>query len=77
MGDSYDNAMAEALNGTYKTELVKLHGPWRTRADLVTATINWINWYNATRLHTELGDVPPAEHEADHYRHADAATPAA
>jgi putative transposase len=76
-GDSYHNAMAEALNGTYKTELVKLHGPWRTRAALETATINWISWYNATRLHTELGDVPPAEHEAAHYRHANAAAPAA
>jgi putative transposase len=42
VGDSYDNAMAEALNGTFKAELVKLHGPWRTRAELETAIINWI-----------------------------------
>jgi putative transposase len=68
-GDSYDNAMAEALNGTYKSELVKLHGPWRTRSQLELATIEWIDWYNATRLHGEIGDIPPAEHEANWYRH--------
>ncbi len=67
-GDSYDNAMAEALNGTYKTELVKLHGPWRTRAALELATIEWIDWYNERRLHGEIGDIPPAEHEANWYR---------
>jgi putative transposase len=64
VADSYDNAMAEALNGTYKAELVKLHGPWRTRAELETATIDWIYWYNDTRLHGEIGDMPPAELEA-------------
>jgi putative transposase len=63
VGDSYDNAMAEALNGTFKAELVKLHGPWRTRNELETAIINWIYWYNETRLHREIGDIPPAEHE--------------
>ena len=67
VADSYDNAMAEALNGTYKSELVKLHGPWRTRADLETATINWIYWYNETRLHGQIGDIPPAELEAMWY----------
>jgi putative transposase len=67
-GDSYVNAMAEALNGTYKTELVKLHGPWRTRAQLEYATIEWIDWYNQTRLHSEIGDIPPVEHEAIWYR---------
>jgi putative transposase len=68
VGDSYDNAMAESLNGTYKAELVHLHGPWRTRRTLETATINWIYWYNETRLHSELGDMPPAEHEYRHYQ---------
>jgi putative transposase len=62
-GDSYDNAMAEALNGTFKAELVKRHGPWRSRAELETAIINWIYWYNETRLHGEIGDMPPAEYE--------------
>ena len=44
IGDSYDNAMAEALNGTFKAELVKLHGPWRTRRQLEIAIIEWIDW---------------------------------
>lgn len=64
-GDSYDNAMAEALNGTYKSELIKLHGPWRTRSAAEQATIDWIAWYNDTRLHGEIGHVPPAEYEAN------------
>ena len=51
VADAYDNAMAESLNGTYKTELVKAHGPWRSRAQLEVATVEWIDWYNAARLH--------------------------
>ena len=77
VGDSYDNAMAEALNGTFKAELVKLHGPWKTRAQLEFAIICWVDWYNETRLHGEIGDVPPAEYEADWYRHHNAGTQAA
>lgn len=50
VGDSYDNAMAEALNGTFKAELIKLHGPWRTRHQLEIAIIEWIDWYNGARL---------------------------
>ena len=69
VGDSYDNAMAEALNGTFKAELVTLHGPWRTCQQLEIAIIEWIDWYNATRLHGEIGGIPPFEHEADWYRH--------
>jgi transposase InsO family protein len=76
VGDSYDNAMAEALNGTYKAELVKLHGPWRTRAALETATINWIYWYNDTRLHGEIGDIPPAEYESNWYNNQRTGQPA-
>lgn len=75
-GDSYDNAMIESLNGTFKAELIKLHGPWRTRDATEIAIIEWIDWYNAVRLHGEIGDVPPAEHEADWYRHNPAASAA-
>jgi len=67
-GDSYDNAMAESLNGSYKAELYKLHGPWRTRNRLEIKTIEWIEWYNQRRLHTEIGLIPPAEYEADWYQ---------
>lgn len=63
-GDAYDNAMAESLNGTFKWELVKQRR-WKTRAELEIATVEWINWYNHTRLHGEIGDVSPAEFEAD------------
>jgi putative transposase len=69
VGDSYDNAMAESLNGTFKAELVRLHGPWRTRAQLEFAIIEWIDWYNERRLHGEIGDIPPVEHETHWYRH--------
>lgn len=73
VGDSYDNAMAEALNGTYKAELVRRHGPWRTRTAAEFATIEWIDWYNTARLHTEIGDIPPLEHEAQwHQAHTPA-----
>lgn len=64
VGDSYDNAMAEALNGTYKAELIRRAGPWRSRAQAEFATIEWIDWYNTARLHGEIGHVPPTEHEA-------------
>ena len=68
VGDSYDNAMAEALNGTFKAELVTLHGPWRTRRQLEMAIVEWIDWYNHSRLHGELDHIPPAEHEHHWYR---------
>ena len=76
VGDSYDNAMAEALNGTFKAELVTLHGPWRTRRDLELAVVEWIDWYNHRRLHSEIGDVPPAEHETLWYLQQDLAVQA-
>lgn len=77
VGDSYDNAMAEALNGTFKTELVHLHGPWRSRAQLERAIVDWIDWYNTTRLHGEIGDMPPVEHEVAWYRRQNAEVNAA
>ena len=60
--------MIESLNGTFKAELIKLHGPWRARDAAEIAIIEWIDWYSAVRLHGEIGDVPPAEHEAHWYR---------
>jgi len=65
-GDSYDNAIAEALNSLYKAELVRNKGPWRGLDDLEIATVEYIDWYNNRRLHGELGHVPPAEYEALH-----------
>jgi len=69
VGDSFDNALAETVNGLYKTELIygPDQGPWRSIADVELATLGWVHWYNTERLHGYLDDVPPAEYEADHY----------
>ncbi|WP_336630043.1 MULTISPECIES: IS3 family transposase [unclassified Microbacterium] len=70
VGDSYDNALAETVNGYYKTELVRgpaRSGPWRTVEDLELATLGWVHWHNTQRLHGYLGDVPPAEFEQAFY----------
>jgi transposase InsO family protein len=67
-GDSYDNALAETVNGLYKTELIYRRGPWRTRGQVELATAAWVDWWNHHRLHRAVGDVPPAEYEADYHR---------
>jgi putative transposase len=67
-GDRYDNAMAETINGLHKTELVRNRGPWRGLEDLEHATLEWVDWFNHRRLFGELGHVPPAEFETNHYR---------
>jgi putative transposase len=76
-GDSYDNALAETVNGLYKAELIRRRGPWRTVDHLEIETAKWVDWWNTRRLHSACGDVPPAEFEADYYRAKDAAIPAA
>jgi putative transposase len=68
VGDAYDNALAESTIGLFKAELIRRGGPWRTLDDVEIATLEWVDWFNNPRLHTELGDIPPAEHEANHYR---------
>ena len=71
VGDSYDNALAETVNGYYKAELVRGPAqrgrPWKTVDDLELATLGWVFWHNTTRLHGYLGDVPPAEFETAFY----------
>jgi putative transposase len=66
VGDSYDNALAEAVNALYKTELIRgpAQGPWRTVEDVELATLGWVHWFNNERLHGYLNDVPPSEFEA-------------
>ena len=68
-GDSYDNALAETIIGLYKTELVRNRGPWHGLDDLEYATLEWVDWFNHRRLFEAHGQIPPAEHEAIHYRH--------
>jgi len=69
VGDIFDNALAEATNGLYKAELIRGpdQGPWRTVDDVELATLGWVHWFNTTRLHGYLNDVPPAEFEATFY----------
>jgi len=62
-----DNALMESTIGLFKTELIKKDGPWRSLADVELATAGYIDWYNTRRLHTAIGGIPPAEHEAAYY----------
>lgn len=70
-GDSYDNALAESVNSLYKKELVRKKGPWRSLDQLELETARWVDWYNNRRLHTSIGDVPPAEFEESYYKKLD------
>ena len=74
-GDSYDNALAEAFNSLFKAELVRNKGPWKGIDDLEIAVAEYIDWFNHRRLHGEIGLIPPAEYEDNHYRHNPAPTP--
>jgi putative transposase len=65
-GDSFDNALAETVNGLYKAELIRRRAPWRTVAEVAVATAGWVAWWNGQRLHGALGYLPPAEYEAAH-----------
>ena len=68
VADSYDNALAEAVNALYKTELIKRQGPWRNAEHVELATLAYVEWFNHRRLHSEIGDIPPAESEDMYYR---------
>ena len=67
-GDSYDNALAETINGLYKAELIHRRGPWKTRESVELATLEWVSWFNHQRLMGPLGHIPPAEAEANYYQ---------
>lgn len=71
--DSHDNAMAEALNGTFKAELIEMQGPWRDVDQVERAIFQWVTWCNEERLHSALDYVPPAEYERDWWRQQEAA----
>lgn len=68
VGSSYDNALAETINGLYKTELIKPRGPWRTLDAVEIATAEWVDWFNHRRLYELCGDIPPADLETAYYR---------
>ncbi len=75
-GDSYDNALAETINGLYKTELIHKQGPWKTVEALEWETLKWVTWFNQQRLLEPIGNRPPAEFEAL-YEQSQAAIPVA
>jgi transposase InsO family protein len=67
VGDSYDNALAETINGLYKSEVIWRRGPWRSMEAVEFATLEWVDWFNNRRLLSSIGHVPPAEAEAAYY----------
>ena len=77
-GDSYDNALAETINGLYKAEMIHRRAPWKTKESVELATLEWVAWFNHHRLLEPIGYIPPAEAEANYYRQlaSEAAIPA-
>lgn len=71
VGDAYDNALMESINGVYKSECIRTSifhdGAYKTISDVEFATAGWVDWYNNRRLHGSLGMISPNEYEADHY----------
>jgi len=67
VGDSYDNALAETINGLYKTEVIEHEGPWSGKKDVEMATLKWVHWYNEKRLYGPLGYISPATAERNFY----------
>ena len=67
VGDSYDNALAESINGLYKAEVIHRRGPWRSFEAVEFATLQWVDWFNHRRLMEPIGNIPPAEAEDRYY----------
>ncbi|ELT42581.1 DDE-type integrase/transposase/recombinase, partial [Arthrobacter nitrophenolicus] len=72
VGDSYDNALAETINGLFKAEVIHRRGPWRSFEAVEYATLEWVDWFNNRRLLEPIGNIPPAEAEAKFYAALDA-----
>ena len=72
VGDSYDNALAETINGLYKAEVIHRRGPWRSFEAVEFATLEWVDWFNNRRLLEPIGNIPPAEAEEQYYAKLDA-----
>jgi putative transposase len=77
VGDSYDNALAETVNGLFKTEVIRKRGPWRNLEAVEFATLDWVDWFNNRRLLEPIGNIPPVEYEQAYYRMAGAPAMAA
>ena len=68
VGDSYDNALAETINGLFKAEVIHRRGPPRHAEAVEFATLEWVDWFNHRRLLEPIGNIPPAEAEARYYK---------
>ena len=77
VGDSYDNALAETINGLCKVEVIHRRGPWRSFDAVDFATLEWVDWFNTRRLLEPIGNIPPTEAEANNYAALDTETMAA
>lgn len=71
VGDSYDNALAETINGLYKAEIIHQSGPWKSFEAVEYATLKWVDWFNNRRILGPIGNMPPAEAEANYYTNLD------
>ena len=67
VGDSYDNALAEIINGLYKAEVIRRRGPWKSFEAVEYATLEWVDWFNNHRLLGPIGNIPSADAEANYY----------
>ena len=72
VGDSYDNALAETINGLFKAEVIHRRGPWRSTEAVEFATLEWVDWFNNRHLLEPIGTIPPAEAEARCYAQTEA-----
>jgi len=77
VGDSYDNALAETINGLYKTEVIRQRGPWKTTDEVEYATLEWVDWFNNRRILEPIGNIPPAEYELMYYQQLEESSEAA
>jgi transposase InsO family protein len=77
VGDSYDNALAETINGLYKTEVIRHRGPWKTVDEVEYATLEWVDWFNNRRILEPIGNIPPAEYELMYYQQLEESSEAA
>ena len=77
VGDAYDNALAETINGLYKTEVIRRRSSWKTAEEVELETLKWVDWFNNRRLLEPIGHIPPAEAEHNYYAMMDKAMMAA
>ena len=77
VGDSYDNALAETINGLYKTEVIRHRGPWKNIDEVEYATLDWVDWFNHRRILEPIGNIPPVEYELMYYQQLEESSEAA